>query len=152
MQLAFPNNPDLPDVYGNSTNYFSDDHPESILRRYRTNFNRRKNLKEFVQGPSSVSNIASMNLQIANINNRINQIQAWIPGVAGNTRTVLINQVTRLANRRDRITTRRDQFINQAAQRQQAYTNKNNLLMEAGRVLRTIYIAKTGKAPVLFVS
>lgn len=152
MPLAFPNNPDLQDVYGNSTNYSSDDHSFSILRRYRTNFRRRQQLTAFVQGPTSVSNIASMNLQIANINARIDQIQSWLTGLAGPKQAELTRHITRLTNRRDRIATRRDQFINQAAQRQQAYTNQMNLLVQAGQVLRSIYISKTGEAPILFVS
>lgn len=152
MQLAFPNNPDLSDVYGNSSNFFTDDHADSVLRRYRTNFNRRKNLSEFVQGSASIANIAAMNLQISNIDTRIQEIQQWIEGAGPALRAALTRQVTRLSNRKARIITRRDRQINQAALRQQAYTDKVNMLLQTGQVLRTIYIQKTGKAPILFVS
>lgn len=160
MQLAFPNNPELSDVYVGEGSYWSNRSPENILRRYRTNFNRRKQFQnEFdknnngvVDTPQLDSLINNLSAQITNINNQASSLANLISNTPnGALRNTRINQRNTLLLKSAEITRQRTNAVNQRDQRRLAYTNRMNLLLEAGQVLRNLYVRKTGKQPVLFV-
>lgn len=155
-ELAFPDNPDLSDVYKDGDNYVTSDTTPSILRRYRTNYRQRKRRVEtldknrdgYVDTPGLDRTV---NVLVPKINRLLSAIGSinWAIITMRNQNAIeaLIRQRTHYVSKVNPMIARYNALMSERTQRRQAYEDQKQKLLEAGRVLRRIYIDRTGKEP-----